>query len=181
MVGLTQTNEEAMIFRGLYPMGRDNPSVTDVRRSKTVRGVYVSDARMVQRRPKYHDSPVCSRIMKSIGKDTTRMNLQGLEGKVFIVLEPDIGRYVTPCTTCVGKTNPLSRDWVKYAACRDQGVDRSGLFVNPNRKGGPGEDRALDICSECPVVLHCRDYGATVEQPRGSTVVWGGETQKVGV
>ena len=176
--GKLSTTQSAATW-GLYPMGHTNPSVMDVRRAKLVKGVYVSDPHTVQRRPKFHADPACPMIMKQGDRPTSRMNLYSSDGKFLIALEPDIGQYVEPCTFCADQPRPMSRDWVKYAACHTEGVDRTDLFINPTRKDGPGAEQAQSICKECPVVLHCREYGESIEQPRGATVVWGGELRRI--
>lgn len=63
-------------------------------------------------------------------------------------------------------------DWQIRAACR--GLD-SSFFFHPEKERGPAkadrEERAKQICRQCPVIESCRRHALAVQEPYG---IWGG-------
>lgn len=67
--------------------------------------------------------------------------------------------------------------WQEKAACRGPLAD---VFFPPpvvERKNEKlaREDRAKQICRECPVVADCREYAISIREPHG---VWGGLSEQ---
>ncbi|MFE1194009.1 WhiB family transcriptional regulator [Streptomyces olivaceoviridis] len=72
---------------------------------------------------------------------------------------------------------PLLRtwEWQAEAACR--GMDSSVFFSPPGERGSARrrrEQRAQEICRQCPVRVPCAGFAATSDQRYG---VWGGSTE----
>lgn len=69
-------------------------------------------------------------------------------------------------------------DWQYDGLCRTVNPE---LFYHPENERGPArqrrEDRAKQICFQCPVLQQCRDHALSTREPFG---VWGGmsETQR---
>ncbi|MGI8881141.1 MAG: WhiB family transcriptional regulator [Jatrophihabitans sp.] len=63
-------------------------------------------------------------------------------------------------------------DWQVEAACR--GLD-SKMFFHPENERGPSrrqrEQRAKQVCDDCPVVRECLAWALRTREPYG---VWGG-------
>jgi WhiB family redox-sensing transcriptional regulator len=63
-------------------------------------------------------------------------------------------------------------DWQMRAACR--GIDTSN-FYHPENERGPSrvrrEQRAKQVCAQCPVVESCLRWALAAREPYG---VWGG-------
>lgn len=70
----------------------------------------------------------------------------------------------------------LSRGWRQKAACR--GPSQSIFFpperTERRRDKRRREQRAKEICTECPVLFPCRDYAVSINEPYG---IWGGLTE----
>ncbi len=67
-------------------------------------------------------------------------------------------------------------DWQLEAACR--GMDED-VFFHPDGQRGSArarrEQRAIAICTSCPVMMQCREHALRVREPYG---VWGGLTEE---
>ena len=61
------------------------------------------------------------------------------------------------------------RPWAVFAACRDADPD---VFFSTNRRD---EERAVAICSTCPVSEDCLEHALSARERFG---VWGGLTEK---
>lgn len=63
-------------------------------------------------------------------------------------------------------------DWQLHGSCR--GVD-SAVFFHPDGERGRArterENRAKEICQQCPVLTQCRRHALAVAEPYG---IWGG-------
>lgn len=59
--------------------------------------------------------------------------------------------------------------WTDDAACRD--ADPGWFFA----VDAALQQRALEVCEGCPVLVACREHAMTVRQVHG---VWGGTTEK---
>ena len=68
----------------------------------------------------------------------------------------------------------LPNTWMDFSLCRGQ----SSLFFPAQSIVGKKrialQKQALDICSKCPVVEPCREYGIATQ----SSGIWGGETEE---
>ncbi len=67
--------------------------------------------------------------------------------------------------------------WQEHAACR--GPLGSVFFPPPiterKRERRAREERAKEICGECPVVIDCRTYAIAIREQHG---VWGGLSEQ---
>lgn len=140
------------------------------RRTKVKVGAYV--ALTSNHVHQYHVDPVCFNLGKS-GKGVIRANVLEVNGQEMMHVDPDTVVAVTPCK-CVENPRDLTRNWIKYAACHIPGVDLSDRFIAPGRD----IEAALAICEECPVRLHCKDFGESEDRPRDVTIIWGGEAHR---
>jgi WhiB family transcriptional regulator, redox-sensing transcriptional regulator len=65
--------------------------------------------------------------------------------------------------------------WQLFARCR--GSD-TAMFFHPDGERGRArrqrEREAKQVCAQCSVVVHCRDYSLRFREPYG---VWGGLTE----
>jgi len=61
------------------------------------------------------------------------------------------------------------RPWVVFGACRDDG---GSTFFPMTREES---DRAVAICTTCPVQMECLEYALEARERYG---VWGGKTEK---
>lgn len=63
-------------------------------------------------------------------------------------------------------------DWQLRAACKDLGTS---VFFHPENERGSArarrEQRAKEVCQQCPVLRQCRRHALEVHEPYG---VWGG-------
>lgn len=66
-------------------------------------------------------------------------------------------------------------EWQMYGACR--GMD-SARFFHPDGERGPArtrrEQRAKQVCSDCPVLQLCRSHALAAREPYG---IWGGMSE----
>ncbi|MFD4292038.1 WhiB family transcriptional regulator [Rhodococcus sp. NPDC058505] len=66
-------------------------------------------------------------------------------------------------------------DWQMHGLCR--GVD-SAMFFHPDGERGRAraqrENRAKEMCRQCPVLAQCRTHALTVCEPYG---IWGGMSE----
>nr|WP_182346145.1 WhiB family transcriptional regulator [Tomitella gaofuii] len=63
-------------------------------------------------------------------------------------------------------------DWQQQGLCR--GVD-SSVFFHPDGERGHArtarEERAKQLCAQCPVLISCREHALALAEPYG---IWGG-------
>ncbi|MCP2163756.1 WhiB family transcriptional regulator [Goodfellowiella coeruleoviolacea] len=63
-------------------------------------------------------------------------------------------------------------DWQLRGACRSMS---SEVFFHPEQERGRArarrQERAKQICRQCPVMAECREHALAVEEPFG---IWGG-------
>lgn len=66
--------------------------------------------------------------------------------------------------------------WQYEGLCRTTGPD---LFFHPERERGPArwlrDERAKQVCFQCPVMQQCREHALAGEEPYG---VWGGMSER---
>lgn len=66
--------------------------------------------------------------------------------------------------------------WQQAGLCRSRS---SELFFHPEGERGTAkrtrEERAKEVCRNCPVIAECRAHALTVQEPYG---VWGGLTEE---
>lgn len=70
----------------------------------------------------------------------------------------------------------MNLNWMNHAACR--GMD-TNLFFPEVGGVGNGNDKAISVCENCPVITHCRAYADHMERRpghQGHHGVWGGTT-----
>jgi WhiB family transcriptional regulator, redox-sensing transcriptional regulator len=72
---------------------------------------------------------------------------------------------------------PLSSVWEWQSSARCTGLD-SNLFFSPDGERGEArihrQNRAKEICANCPVRYQCGDFAIRTQQPFG---IWGGMTE----